>query len=120
MFPHPGRFLGERADHLAVEAARCAEVDVLDAGRPPQTTAAQTPLQGAVPAPTPLAVNEQAEAFFKAELLRVGAFLLFAESFGHAAEAHGNEFFECWLCQHKSSLWVHSSSGSGSGSSSVS
>ena len=85
MLPHPGRFLGERAHLLAVETARGAVVDVFDGGRALQPRVAQTALQGAICAPVPLAVDQQAEALLKAQALQIGALLLLAEGLGHAA-----------------------------------
>jgi hypothetical protein len=64
---------------------RCAVVDVLEARRTLQPAIAQTPFQPAILAPVPLTVDRQPEPFLKAQPLRVGAFLLFAESFGDTA-----------------------------------
>lgn len=82
----------------------CAEVDILHAGWTLQSPVAHSAFQGAILAPVPLAVDEQAEPLFKAQLLQVGTLLLFAESLGHCFEFESAEFLACWLCQHGSSF----------------
>ena len=54
--------------------------------------------------PVPLAIDEQAEPLFEAQLLQVGALLLLAESFSHSLEPQSAKFLDGWLCQHESSF----------------
>jgi hypothetical protein len=54
-----------------------------------QARVAQTPVQSAVGAPVPLAVDEQAETLFKAQPLHRGVLLLLAKGLGHSAQPHG-------------------------------
>ena len=68
---NPGRLLRQGSHHGTVQSARGAIVDVLDAGRALQAGIAQTAIQGAVLAPVPLAVDEQAKALLEAELVDV-------------------------------------------------
>ena len=69
-----------------------------------QSPVAHSAFQGAILAPVPWAVDEQAEPLFKAQLLQVATLLLLAESLGHCLESESAEFLACWLCQHGSSF----------------
>src|SRR5690242_21948645 len=65
----------------------------------------KTACEGAVFFPEPLLVHQQAEAFFKAELMRTGAFQLLAEGLGHAVQFHDLEFLDGGLIQHAKILF---------------
>ena len=95
----PGRLLGQRAHDGAIEAVWRAIVIVyvFHAGWSLQSRIAQAALQCAVLSPVPLTVNEQAEPFFKAELVDVGLLHLLLQGLGHATHAHGTEFVDCPL-----------------------
>ena len=88
VLPHPNRFQRERTYQLPVQPAGGAVVNVFDTGRPLQSAIAQTSIQRMIFAPCPLAVDEQPEPLFEAQLLAVGAFLLQAEGLRHTFEAH--------------------------------
>src|SRR4051794_15146227 len=100
---NPGRLLGQRAHDGAVETAWRAIVDVFDASWSLQARLAEPALQRPVLSPVPLPIDEQAEPFFKAELVDVGLLHLLLQGLGHAAHAHGAEFVDCRLVQHDES-----------------
>ena len=95
---------GKPREHVAVDAARCPEVDVLDAGRQLEPGGPEVSLHPGVLLPVPLAIDEQAEALGEAQGIAGGALELLPEGVGHAVEFQGVEFFEGLVVEHARSF----------------
>ena len=80
---------GQRAHEPAVQAAGMLVVDVLDQATLLELCQLQPSGQSAVLLPSPLAVHQQAEPLFEAQLAGSGALILFTEGLGHAVQLHG-------------------------------
>src|SRR5580698_6708804 len=79
-------------------------VDVLDQATLLELGQLQPSGQSAVLLPSPLAVHQQAEPLFEAQLAGIGALILFTEGLGHAVQLHGLQFLHRRLIQHVSLL----------------
>jgi hypothetical protein len=86
--------LGQGANDALVQAARGAIVDVFDASIAAQLGGLESPGQRLVLAPTPLLVDQQAQPLQKTQFAGGRILLLRLESFGHAVEPHGQQFFD--------------------------
>src|SRR6202035_4018370 len=78
---------GEAVDQAAVETARSAVVDILEAGGLAQLGKAQTLGERAIVAFDGLAIDQHRLALVEAEAIAVGQALLLLERLGHAGEA---------------------------------
>jgi hypothetical protein len=92
MLTDPGRVLGEGAQERAVQAARGAKVNIFDRSAVAQFGLGEAASQGAVLSPSPLLIDEQGEAFLKAQFPEVRLLGLGVKGFGHALEAQGVQF----------------------------
>jgi hypothetical protein len=75
-------------------------VEVFGAGLDFEFGVFEEPLQPAVFLESPLAVNEEAEAFLEGEVGKMGLLELFFESLGHAEEFESVEFVEGLFVEH--------------------
>ena len=91
---------GQGTHEFAVQAARVLVVDILQDAPLLELGQLQPPGQGAALFPGPLAVDQQAEPLFEAELAGVGRLELFPECFRHAVQLHGVQSFDRRLIQH--------------------
>src|SRR5882757_2180592 len=78
---------GERVDEAAVETARGAVVDILEAGGLAQPGKTQALGERDVVAFDGLAIDQHGQALVEAEAIAVGQALLLLERLGHAGEA---------------------------------
>lgn len=78
---------GEAVDQAAVETARSAVVDILEAGGLAQLGKAQTLGERGIVAFDGLAIDQHRQALVEAEAIAVGQALLLLERLGHAGEA---------------------------------
>jgi hypothetical protein len=83
-----------------VQAAGMLIVDVLDQATLLELGQLQPSRQRAVLFPSPLAVYQQAEPLFEAQLAGIGALILFTEGLGHAVQLHGLQSLHRRLIQH--------------------
>ncbi len=93
---------GQAQDDRTIEAARGAQVEILDGGREPELGLAQQPGEAPILADRNLPLDEEGEAVLEGEALDIGHGLLFIECIGHAGEAEFAELGEGLLKKHGS------------------
>ena len=94
----------QRAQQLAIEAARMLVIDILDHAALFQVGGSEAPRQSAVLFPEPLLIDDQGKAFFEAQLTGFGGFQLRTESVGESMQFHRMKFVDGLLIQHMSFL----------------
>ena len=90
----------QAGEHGAIEAARVAEVDVLERGRLPQFGAFEARAVLGRFALGHLGVNEQTEALLERQLADLGVIVLLGQRPGHAGQAHLLELVVGGMIQH--------------------
>jgi hypothetical protein len=84
----------------AVEAARGAEVDILDHGGLAQSGVAQTAREALVLAAGRLAVDQQAEPILAGQLGAIGSIVQFDQGIGHGRQTERAQPLDCGVDQH--------------------
>ena len=101
--PVAGRELEEQG---AVETARAAIIDILDAGRMTQSRSSGARFEPLLPAQGRFIFEQQAEPFGMFEAARLGFAFEFLEPLGQAVQAERVQLFECRMSEHGvSSQW---------------
>src|SRR5712691_1501275 len=95
---------GQGAHQLAIQPTWVLVIDVLDYAAFLQVSRSQTTCQSTVLFPEPLLIDQQSQAFLKAELARIRGFQLSAEGIRHSVQFHGVKFFNRLLIQHADSF----------------
>ena len=104
--------LGEEG---ALDAARRAQIDILDDGSLAQGGELQACDEPLVVALGDLAVDHQAEPHLEGQRGGIGLALLIVEGLGHAGKSEGGEAFMGVVDEHEVSFWLVSGSSRGRG-----
>ena len=91
-----------------------AVVDIFECSLQFEASILKPASQGFVFPPDPLPIDQQGKSFFKAEPAHLRVFDLLLESFGHAGESQGMEFFQSGFNEHRNlPCWSQSNEGLG-------